>query len=61
MSRITKALSETLQPRAQCLACDWMHGPHRSTRDEAKWHVRSTGHPVRVVTEIHDLYQQVGQ
>lgn len=58
--RVTKVIGVTLLPRAKCTECDWEHGEHKTTRDEAKWHVRSTGHQVVVITEIHDGYARVG-
>jgi len=58
--RVIREISATYEPRAECSECDWEHGYGRSARNEAKWHVRSTGHLVIVVTEKREAYRRNG-
>lgn len=57
--KVTRAMSVTFQPSAECLTdgCGHVWLSKRSTRDEVKSHVSSTGHEVRVVSETVDIYR----
>lgn len=48
-----------LQPEAECNAegCDWSHPESRHTRQAAKEHVRSAGHPVIIETKTLEEWE----
>lgn len=49
----------TLKPSADCNAegCDWSHPESQHTREEAKEHVRYSGHPVIIKTETLEEWE----
>lgn len=56
MSRVVRTLGIVMTPRADCQGCDWNRPPGPVSRDQAKWHVKQTGHEVIVTVEKRDLY-----
>jgi S-formylglutathione hydrolase FrmB len=63
VSRVTKVVGVKLNPSAECNSPDCMWGSLESawTRNDAKEHVKATGHPVVVRTVISDLYRLEGR
>ena len=57
MSRVIRALSMGLHPSAECTDCEWRHPSSGATRDNAKDHVKRTGHAVEVETLTVDRYR----
>jgi hypothetical protein len=59
--RAFRGLSISYQPRAECrdAECGWKHRISRAARDQAKIHVRITGHSVTVTVEKVDTYDAI--
>jgi len=57
--KVIRALSVTYNPAADCLAedCGFATPLSPDARNQAKMHVKATGHEVRVITETVDLYR----
>lgn len=57
--KVIRAMSVSLLPSATCLTdgCGFTVAARHSSRDEAKSHVSTTGHEVRVYTETVDIYR----
>ena len=55
---VVRSASVTYRPLSECLeaGCNFGTDPSSLSRDQAKRHVGSTGHHVRVITETVDLY-----
>lgn len=54
----TRSVEATYQPYAECVndECGFETAPSSAARDTAKYHVRATGHSVRVIVEKVALY-----
>lgn len=55
--KIHRSLSIAYTPKAECLGCSWTHPHSRITRDQAKFHVRQTGHTVEIVVMTVDTWE----
>lgn len=56
---VSRSLKIILQPSADCSAegCDWDYPESQDARNAAKEHVRESGHPVIIKTEILEEWE----
>lgn len=58
--RVVRQVSMAMQPYAVCAedSCPWEREESSISREQAKQHVRDSGHEVVVVTAKRDLYRR---